>query len=292
MLKWFMDWCVANCKKNHLYLCDIKIYTLNLPGWAVEIKLPDTFLIDKKIKPIPIRNDSNWINCDVFDNTFKGRGDQKKLEEILTVFKTWIESQQNMNLVNWLAKYYILSICENQKCLSSVSINTLDNPGWCVEIDLSGSKLANSKFDEFQNDNGDDDWIHCRIEKNVFKAFGDANKLEEIIKIFKKLVEDYQHTNILNWLMDWYESNCDGFWEHMYGVKIDTLDNPGWAIQIDLTDTLLEDKKFEKIQIDNGDDDWIICRIENNIFRGDGDTHKLIKILEIFKNWVEIEQAL
>ena len=33
--------------------------------------------------------------------------------------------------------------------------------------------------------------------------------------------------NMLEWLMNWYESNCDGDWEHSYGVKIESLDNPG-----------------------------------------------------------------
>ena len=28
-------------------------------------------------------------------------------------------------------------------------------------------------------------------------------------------------TNLLKWLDDWYESNCDGDWEHSYSVKIE-----------------------------------------------------------------------
>ena len=39
-------------------------------------------------------------------------------------------------------------------------------------------------------------------------------------------------------LSDWYESNCNDDWEHGYGVKIETLDNPGWLVQIDLFGTL------------------------------------------------------
>ncbi len=41
-------------------------------------------------------------------------------------------------------------------------------------------------------------------------------------------------TDILAWLQDWYRSRCDGTWEHSYGVKIDTLDNPGWLVTVDL----------------------------------------------------------
>lgn len=45
--------------------------------------------------------------------------------------------------------------------------------------------------------------------------------------------------NLLEWLQDWYLQQCDGEWEHFYGVKIETLDNPGWYIEIDLNDTTL-----------------------------------------------------
>jgi hypothetical protein len=33
--------------------------------------------------------------------------------------------------------------------------------------------------------------------------------------------------DLLKRLQDWYVSQCDGGWEHTYGISIDTLDNPG-----------------------------------------------------------------
>ena len=30
----------------------------------------------------------------------------------------------------------------------------------------------------------------------------------------------------LTWLQAWYMSNCNGDWEHGYGVSVRTLDNP------------------------------------------------------------------
>ena len=50
----------------------------------------------------------------------------------------------------------------------------------------------------------------------------------------------------LKWLENWMRSMCNGSWEHCYGVKIGTLDNPGWWVEIDIIDTPLEEKKFEK----------------------------------------------
>ena len=31
--------------------------------------------------------------------------------------------------------------------------------------------------------------------------------------------------DLLIWLQNWNQNHCDGDWEHLYGVKIDTLDN-------------------------------------------------------------------
>src|ERR1700682_6352449 len=44
----------------------------------------------------------------------------------------------------------------------------------------------------------------------------------------------------LSELQDWYTAHRDGDWEHQYGVTIESLDNPGWWVRIDLQQTELE----------------------------------------------------
>ena len=95
--------------------------------------------------------------------------------------------------------------------------------------------------------------------------------------------------DIFDWLNDWYKFNCNGDWEHQYGIKLETMDNPGWEINIDLWETILENKIFEEISINNSDSDWITCKVEDFIYKGYGDPSKLKGILEIFKNWTEEE---
>ncbi len=91
--------------------------------------------------------------------------------------------------------------------------------------------------------------------------------------------------NMIAWLSEWYKSNCDGDWEHYYGIKIDTLDNPGWKLDIDLVDTYLEDVQFNTVQIYVDDLNWIHCSVVDGIFRGGGSTDKLEEILKIFRQW-------
>lgn len=93
--------------------------------------------------------------------------------------------------------------------------------------------------------------------------------------------------DIIVWIQNWYKNNCDGDWEHMYGIEIDTLDNPGWKVSIDLLDTPLETKVFDMIQNYYDDNNWIYCMVKDGVFYGSGDTDKFKEILIIFKNWVE-----
>ena len=44
-------------------------------------------------------------------------------------------------------------------------------------------------------------------------------------------------------LSDWYQSQCNGTWEHELGIVIDTIDNPGWLVKIDLRGTASEGKR-------------------------------------------------
>ncbi|MEH0820740.1 Imm53 family immunity protein [Micromonospora sp. CPCC 205714] len=44
---------------------------------------------------------------------------------------------------------------------------------------------------------------------------------------------------VWTWLQAWYATQCDGEWEHEFGIQIETVDNPGWSVSIDLGDTAL-----------------------------------------------------
>ena len=43
----------------------------------------------------------------------------------------------------------------------------------------------------------------------------------------------------LRFVTEWYQRHCDGEWEHAYGVRVDTIDNPDWSIEIELVGTEL-----------------------------------------------------
>jgi len=96
---------------------------------------------------------------------------------------------------------------------------------------------------------------------------------------------------MLEWLQKWYEVQCDGNWEHYHGIKIETLDNPGWSVEIDFNDTNYKIKNLNWKLYELKDNNWIGFKIENNIFYGSGDPLKLTLILKIFKYLIANENT-
>jgi len=88
--------------------------------------------------------------------------------------------------------------------------------------------------------------------------------------------------NDIEKLQLWYNRQCDGSWEHQYGVSIDTLDNPGWSVLVDLVGTDLQSMQMEPIVEEESDQDWIHCKIENGKFVGNKSPLKLNAILHAF----------
>ncbi|MDN3015877.1 immunity 53 family protein [Paenibacillus sp. BSR1-1] len=93
-------------------------------------------------------------------------------------------------------------------------------------------------------------------------------------------------------MQKWYLQQCDGDWEHQFGISVQNLDNPGWMLTIDLEGTNLEDKHMDKIEIIRNEQDWLDCWIEFDKykykFHGAGGPNNLEEILTIFKNWAEL----
>lgn len=96
---------------------------------------------------------------------------------------------------------------------------------------------------------------------------------------------DYSY---LTKLQNWYNSYCDGTWEHYYGIKINTLDNPGWSLEIDLSETELENKCFVPIEV-NSSDSWMICKVKDRKFYAFGDSSSIEKMIQVFLDWAKTE---
>jgi hypothetical protein len=90
-------------------------------------------------------------------------------------------------------------------------------------------------------------------------------------------------------LTDWYQAQCNGKWEHSFGVAVGTLDNPGWLVKIDLAGTELEGRQFESFERGNSQASasWVVTKVEGKQYVGAGGASDLCEILELFLRWAE-----
>ena len=92
--------------------------------------------------------------------------------------------------------------------------------------------------------------------------------------------------DVLEWFERWYEAQCDGDWEHGFGPRIETLDNPGWSLKIELTGTDCDGRVLDRITSNyDHETDWRTCWTEGNTFHGVGGPQRLRSLLEAFRDW-------
>lgn len=91
----------------------------------------------------------------------------------------------------------------------------------------------------------------------------------------------------LTWLTSWYGERCDGEWESDYGVNIESVNNPGWMVRIDLDGTGLDPDAFEAVADQRTETDWVECKVEEGVWLGGGGVENLDEVIGVFRAWVE-----
>ena len=89
----------------------------------------------------------------------------------------------------------------------------------------------------------------------------------------------------LGWLEQWYQAQCDGDWEHEWGVRIATLDNPGWTVHIDLEETTLSGRPYVRTDIQRSHSDWVMAKVSDDIFHASCGPLNLSEVLRLFREW-------
>lgn len=200
----------------------------------------------------------------------------------------------------WLINWYDSHCDGDWERLFGIEINSIDNPGWAVTISIQETDLKEKKFQKVFINRSKKDWFVCKIENGFFNGYCGTFNFFEVLQSFRKWATDKNNLIIQNndnfhyplddywlWLINWYDSQCNEDWEHSYGIVIKSLDNPGWSISIDVSDTDLEDKIFEKVCIERSEKNWLLCKVENGSFQAHCGTFNLMDVFETFKNWAE-----
>ena len=90
-------------------------------------------------------------------------------------------------------------------------------------------------------------------------------------------------TNLITQLQNWYKTNCNGDWEHSYGLSLSTLDNPGWTLNIALQETALEKLDFNREYQSKGNEhDWYFITVKDGALDIACGPSNLSQVLQIF----------
>ena len=96
--------------------------------------------------------------------------------------------------------------------------------------------------------------------------------------------------DVLNGLQRWYLAQCNDEWEHSFGVVIETLDNPGWSVKVDLVDTGLADRPYQRVETHRSEDDWIVSWRDERQWQAACGPMNLEETLERFLVWAAADQ--
>lgn len=98
--------------------------------------------------------------------------------------------------------------------------------------------------------------------------------------------------DLLKQLQTWYAGQCNDDWEHSYGVKIDTLDNPGWMLVVDLLETEFSEISIPLDRTDRSDVDWAQHEVADGRFVACGGAFNLEELIARFLQVVGVNEEL
>lgn len=204
-------------------------------------------------------------------------------------------------LFKWLQEWYISVLDNKTNSSTRIKIDTMDNPGWIMYIDLSNTEHEYCNVEKMSITRSKNDWIVLHITDNIFTIYSGPQNLEEIISIFKHFItykevclQDARYTRndkLIKWLEDWFLFNCDGDWEHSYGINIYVTDDYNWHVQMDLCNMVFSLKGLPLKVIKNTSNNILNYIIDDEDFVGNASPTNLVKLLKISRKIIRKNES-
>lgn len=88
-----------------------------------------------------------------------------------------------------LQKWFSLHCNGDWEHTYGVTVRTLDNPGWMLEVELRDTTHEGLPFQMVNVQRSDEDWVICSVKGTRFTGAGGVHNLEEILRTFLDWVE-------------------------------------------------------------------------------------------------------
>lgn len=172
----------------------------------------------------------------------------------------------------------------------SIVIETVDNPGWFIRMDLAGTIHANLDIPKQGQVLDTQDWNLYLARAGVFTCSGGPKSLVNLVYGLARIVQGTSLEGVdshLEALMSWYAGNCDGDWEHSYGVKIEAPERGGWELEADLLDTAHATDALPRTESRCSDTDWTAVEIRDGVYRAAGGDCTLLELVSGLTAFIE-----
>ncbi len=88
--------------------------------------------------------------------------------------------------LDWISQWYLAQCDGDWEHSWGPVISTIDNPGWSIEIALTGTDCDGRTMEQVtHNYEHETAWWTCRVEDNVFKAAGGPLQLRSMLAAFR-----------------------------------------------------------------------------------------------------------
>lgn len=96
------------------------------------------------------------------------------------------------------------------------------------------------------------------------------------------MIDSSKEMVLLTRLQNWLQSECNGDWEHGYGFRLETLDNPGWTFEADLAETQWSEIVIARQIVERTESDWLQHEIADGKYIACGGVFNLTEMLQNF----------
>ena len=98
-LEWLDNWYQRQCNGEWEHKQGMRLQpldspeSLNKPGWHLTINLVGTSAMHARPQQLQMETrGGGWLTCSIAGECFEGSGDPRKLEQIIAVFRRWVET--------------------------------------------------------------------------------------------------------------------------------------------------------------------------------------------------------
>lgn len=92
-LEWLDGWYQRQCNGEWEHSEGVQLEALEQRGWQLTISLTGTSAENSMPQKLSLDSSTgDWIACSISADRFEGAGDPKKLEQIIGVFRKWVDA--------------------------------------------------------------------------------------------------------------------------------------------------------------------------------------------------------